>query len=99
MIEFSEGVGMYTKGIKNLEEAVVAMREYATHEKSLDPEAWGEYQAYDPNTVTTETVKKTWYYQCRKCNAGDTVGDDNLCYECGEPIGTGSGRQTFMFLV
>ena len=103
VLEFSEGVGMYTKGAKTLEDAVKAMREYALREQALDPESWSDNpnQGYDPNTVTAETVEQTWYYQCRRkdCGVGDTVGDDNTCFNCGELIGNGAGRRTFMFLV
>jgi len=95
--EFSEGRGMYTKGTRSFDDAVVAMREYALHEQSLAPDMWQKCpnQGYDPNTVTNLTVKPMRYYTCKKCGVS-TIGDENICIECNDQIQQ-VGRQTFAF--
>jgi len=97
VFEFSEGRGMYTKGTRNFDEAVIAMRGYAMHEQALDPLAWADNsnQSYDPKTVTKETVKEMRYWTCKDCGVS-TIGDENICFECNDPI-QGVGRLTFAF--
>lgn len=91
-----EGLGMYTKGTKNKEKAVKAMYEDAIAEYNLDKIYWNDTYSFLPEEITNESVIETWYYQCRKCGI-ETIGDDNICYECGESCGT-NGRRTFEFI-
>lgn len=91
-----EGIGLYTKGTKIKEEAVKAMYEDALHEFNIDKLDWYDTYSFLPEDITNESVIETWYFQCRKCDM-ETIGDDNLCYECGEPCGT-NGRKTFEFI-
>lgn len=93
---FSEGYGMYTKGTKNKAEAVKAMQDYAWEDYRVDPDDWMSFQKYHPKEVTEETVEATRYYKCKACSV-DTIGDDNMCFECGEIVGT-VGRHCFAFI-
>lgn len=96
VLVFSEGYGMYTKGTKDKAEAVKAMQEYARHEYEIDPDEWLSDNKFHPIEISELTVEATRYYKCRDCS-GDTIGDDNLCFECGDTIGT-VGRHCFAFI-
>jgi hypothetical protein len=95
VIFMAEGMGMYVKGFKNKSESVKAMRLEAETEEMLDMLEWGDYYKFSPKDITEDTVKETRYRQHRYCET-ETVGDDDICYECGEPCGT-SGRMTFAY--
>lgn len=96
ILYMAEGAGMYTKGFKEKQQAVDAMRKDAQHEHDLNPYEWSNYYKFAPSDITLDTVKETWYYQHRSCES-ESIGDENDCYECGEPCGTG-GRRTFAFI-
>lgn len=92
-----ENAGLYTKGAKDKAQAVKSMREIAQKEYDIDPILWEKSYHFKPEDITEETVKDTRYYQCRRCDV-ETIGDDNICFDCGEPVGT-TGRRTFAFIV
>lgn len=96
VLYMTEGFGLYTKGIKEKSEAVQAMRKEAQHEHDLDPESWGNWYKFSPEDIKDESVKQLWYFQCRRCDT-ETIGNDNICHECGETCGT-NGRRTFAFI-
>lgn len=93
----AEGFGMYTKGIKNKKEAVRLMRKEAEDEYKLDPKSWEDYYSFDIEKIDMISVVETRYYQHRnkKCE-GETIGEDSICYHCGENIES-NGRKCFAF--
>lgn len=91
-----EGAGLYTKGFMEKSKAVFAMRREAQREYDISPIMWDEYYHFTPEQITEESVVLTWYYQHRSCGT-ETIGDDNICFECGESCGT-RGRRTFAFI-
>ena len=95
ILYLSENEGLYVKGFKDKESAVKAMREDAEHEKSLDEGFWNEIYKFQPEDITMESVIETRYYQHRFCET-ESIGDDGMCYSCGEPCGTG-GRWTYAY--
>lgn len=100
VLYLTEGMGMYTKGVKTKEEAVRLMREEAQRELDVYKvikSNWDKDFSYLPEDITEETVELTWYYQHRVCES-ETIGDDNICFQCGEPCGAG-GRQCYAFII
>lgn len=92
-----ECAGIYTKGIKDKDEAIRLMREDAEREYDISPSQWKDYYSFSPEDITDKTVKETRYYQHRnKFCEGETIGDDGVCYHCGEVL-ENNGRKTFAF--
>lgn len=94
-IFMGEHAGVYTKGVKTLEQAVEIIRAEVAQEKKDFGEHWGEYYSFGPENITAESVKQTRYYRHRRCEI-ESIGDDPTCYECGEYI-NGNGRLTFAY--
>lgn len=93
----AEGFGMYTKGIKDKKEATELMRKEAQKEFDIDPKYFGDYFNFKPDEITEDSVVESNYFQHRNKDCeGETIGNDNICYHCGEPI-NGSGRKCFAF--
>lgn len=87
---FVEKNGAYAKHCKTKTQALKAIVE--------ELKSWGEDYlkdrvSVDPDKLTENDVKETWYRQCRACDV-ETIGDDDTCYECCEPRGT-KGRKCF----
>ena len=98
VLYLTEGIGLYTKGVKDKKEAAKLMREEAQREFDVylaTGSDWGTDFNFLPEDITEESVKEDWYYQHRSCDS-ETIGDDGICFQCGEPCGTG-GRKCFSF--
>lgn len=93
----AESSGLYTKGVKEKSEAVQLMRAEVAREQEVYKKINHPWDyPFTAEDITDESVKETRYYQHKACE-GETVGDDNDCYHCGETCGTG-GRKTFAFI-
>ena len=84
---FEEGEGMFTHHCRDLKTAIKAMQEEWEIEKEENISNFG-------NIVFDElTVKEERMYHHRACE-WYTIGNDNICGQCGEVCGT-VGRKTY----
>lgn len=90
-----EKAGVYTKGCKTKEQAVELMRKTLQKEVEDFGPHWYEYYSFGPEQITVESVQETRLYHHRICEV-DSIGDDNVCYECGESLNA-KGRTTFAY--
>lgn len=93
----AKSFGLYTKGVKEKTEAVRLIRAEVEHEQKVYEKIGSPWDyPFSGEDITDESVKETRYYQHKSCG-GETIGDENSCYHCGEPCGTG-GRKTFAYI-
>ena len=93
----AEGSGIYTKGIKDKQEAITLMKKEAQKEFDISPGEWGEWYSFSPEDIHSNSVVESHYFQHRnKLCEGETIGNDGTCYHCGEQIES-SGRKCFAF--
>lgn len=87
---FVDEDGIYTKYCKDKGLAIKLMQKELDDWRSSDHSK----ERLSKAVINEETVKEGRYFHHNKCGI-DTIGDDNDCYECGEPCGT-NGRSCFI---